>query len=155
MVPQLWDRGFLAFDVCFLVSEAGLEASAGFLEGMAVACPLTGESLGPLVDWTISRGMSWDDCGLKKSSGSLFIHGWGCVLTQYFVWPRHPSTGFWVGPGFGSSEPMVLPALASLNGLSSRLGERVVGVVPKVAWLKWRHQQIDRQARELTTKSAL
>lgn len=44
MVPQLWDCGFLAFDVCFLVSEAGLEASAGFLEGMAVACPLMGES---------------------------------------------------------------------------------------------------------------
>lgn len=42
LVPQLWDRSFLAFVVCFLVSEAGLEVSAGFLEGMAFACPLMG-----------------------------------------------------------------------------------------------------------------
>ena len=42
LVPQLWDRSFLAFVVCFLVSEAGLEVSAGFLDGMAFACPLMG-----------------------------------------------------------------------------------------------------------------
>ena len=35
LVPQLWERSFLAFVVCFLVSEAGLEVSAGFLEGVA------------------------------------------------------------------------------------------------------------------------
>ena len=41
-VCRLWDCGFLASGICPLVGEAGLEASAGFLEGKASACPLVG-----------------------------------------------------------------------------------------------------------------
>ena len=44
--------------------------------------------LGPLVGKAMSRGMSRGSCGLRKSLGSLSTDGWGCVPTQFVVWPE-------------------------------------------------------------------
>ena len=67
---RLQDHSFLASGICPLVGEAGLEACAGFLVG--------GAQSGPLMGRAMSRGMSRDDCGLKKSLASLFTQGWDC-----------------------------------------------------------------------------
>ena len=71
------------------MDEAGLEASAGFLEGEVSACPLAVElGLGPLVGRTVSRGVSRGGFGLRKSLGNLSDVGWGCVPAQLVVWPE-------------------------------------------------------------------
>ena len=44
-------------------------------------------SLGPLVERTVSKGMSRDGCGLRESLGSLSADGWGYVPTLLTVWP--------------------------------------------------------------------
>ena len=73
---RLQDHSFLASGICPLVSEAGLEACAGFLVGGADAHPLAGGAQsGPLMGRAMSRGMSRGYCGLKKSLGSLSADG--------------------------------------------------------------------------------
>ena len=77
---------FFASCVFPLVGEAGLEGSAGFLEGRASAFPLVGGmGFGPLVRSAMSRGMSRGGCGLRKSLGSLSANGWSCVPAQLIV----------------------------------------------------------------------
>lgn len=44
--------------------------------------------LSPLMGWATSRGVSRGGCGVFiKSLGSLSANGWGCVPTQFVVWP--------------------------------------------------------------------
>lgn len=67
----LCEHGFLVSGVCPLMFEADLEASTGF----CWACPLVdgaGSWQQLLGDRTMSRGVSRDGCGLRKSLGNLF-----------------------------------------------------------------------------------
>ena len=50
-VCRVWDCGFLASGVCFLVGEAGLETYAEFLAERASACPLVNRT----GSWSFSR----------------------------------------------------------------------------------------------------
>ena len=48
------------------------------------------------------RSVSRGGCGLRKTLGSQYAGGWGCVL--FVVWVRYPGLGTygpWVGPGIG------------------------------------------------------
>lgn len=72
-----------------LVGEAGLEGSAGFLEGRASAFPLMGGmGFGPLVRSAMSRGMIIGGYGLRKPLHSLSANGWSCVPAQLIVGPE-------------------------------------------------------------------
>ena len=65
--PVLWDQSFLAFGVCLLVGEAGLEACAGFLVGGVSACYWWEKlGVGTVVGWAVSRDKSKSRgrCGL-------------------------------------------------------------------------------------------
>ena len=44
--------------------------------------------LGPLVGKAMSRGVFRGTFGLRKSLGGLSAAGWGCIPTQFVVWPE-------------------------------------------------------------------
>ena len=56
---------------------------------LLVSAPLVGGTgLCPLVGRAMSRGVSRGGCGLRESIGSLSADGWGCIPTQFVVWPE-------------------------------------------------------------------
>ena len=90
-----------------MLVEAGLEVSAGFLEGEVTACPLVIELglwplVGKTVPWEVSRG-GWV---LKKSLGSLSDVGWTYVPIQLVVWPE--ASQHWCLQAVGWGQVLVL-----------------------------------------------
>lgn len=76
------------FNTCPLVGEAGLEVSAGFLEGRACVCPLVDRSVSwPLVSRAMFRSMTRGSPGPRKFLCSLPADAWGCV-----PYSPHPSS---------------------------------------------------------------
>lgn len=74
---MLWGHSFLDSYICPLVSEAGLEACAGFLErGTVPAHQWVELGVGPHVGRVVSRGMSVGSCGLRKPLDILSVDGW-------------------------------------------------------------------------------
>ena len=90
-----------------MLDEAGLEVSAGFLEGEVTACPLVMELglcplVGKIVPWGVSRG-GWV---LRKSLGSLSDVGWTYVPVQLVVWPE--ASQHWCLQAVGWGQVLVL-----------------------------------------------
>lgn len=72
LVHSLWDCGFQAPEVCFLVGQVIPEAGAGLLEGKTSNFPPVGRAGSCLagVSWAMSRSRSGGGCELRKSLGS-------------------------------------------------------------------------------------
>ena len=84
---MLWDHRFLDSCICPLVSEAGLEACAGFLErGTVPAHQWVELGLGPHVGRVVSRGMSVGSCGLGMTLGIVSAGGRDCVPALLIDW---------------------------------------------------------------------
>ena len=90
----------LASGVCPLGVKLIEGLAAGFLMGGIGACLLVVElSLVPLVGGALSLGVISRSCVPRRTLGSLFADGWGCVPTLFVFWPR-ASRPWWIVPDF-------------------------------------------------------
>lgn len=77
---SLQDSSLLPSGVCPPMGEANLGACAGFLVGGTGACPLVARAgFVPLVIRAIPRGVLRGSSTFRKTLGSLWTAGWGCV----------------------------------------------------------------------------
>ena len=79
----------LLVGICLLLSEAGLEASAGLMVGAPCAYPLVdGAGCCSFGTQYQKRSVFRDSSGLRKVLGSLPVDDWGCVPTLLVAGPE-------------------------------------------------------------------
>ena len=80
---------------------------SGFLvclaPGEASVCPVVSGAggLGPPAGRAMSRDMFKGGCGLRNSFNRLSGDGWGCIPTQFVVWPEIPQLWSLESVGWG------------------------------------------------------
>lgn len=105
-----YKTSILAYGLCPLVGEVGLEALVGFLVGAAGVCPQVGRARSlPSCEWVSVTGHIQRWLWVQEVFRQPSDNGWGfdsvllVVLAQGV--PGLEPTGFWVVPGLGANNP--------------------------------------------------